>query len=226
MTTESIATSWRTAWREPSFRVRALITIPILFAALAALSQFLERVEQRPGVVLPDPLLSLFTPVDVTWLTFALIYVGLFAAVGSLLRHPHRLLFAFQAYVIMAVFRIIGMTLVPLDAPATLIPLKDPFVEFFGSGQVLTRDLFFSGHTSTLFLFFLVTPRGTLKTLFLVCTVVVAAAVLVQHVHYAIDVFVAPFFSYAAVKIAGRLNHGLPIDDDVQSVPLRHRGAP
>ena len=226
MTTESIATSWRTAWRDPSFRVRALITIPVLFATLSALAQFLQRVEHRPGVLLPDPLLSLFAPVDVNWLTFALIYIGLFAAVGSLLRHPHRLLFAFQAYVIMVVCRIIAMTLVPLDPPATPFPLQDPFVEFFGTGQALTRDLFFSGHTSTLFLFFLVTPRGTLKTVFLVCTILVGSAVLVQHVHYAIDVFVAPFFSYTAVKIAGRLNYGLPIGDDIHSARQKHRAVP
>jgi len=217
MTTEYIVPSWRSAWKEPAFRVQTLVTVQILAAVLAALTQFLDRVESRPGVVLPDPVLSLFTPVDVTWLTFALIYIGLFAAIGSLLRHPHRLLLAFQAYAIMVVCRIIAMALVPLDPPATLIALKDPFVEFFGSGKTLTRDLFFSGHTSTLFLLFLVTPRGKLKMLFLGCTVIVAAAVVVQHVHYTIDVFVAPFFSYAAYTVAGWLHRKQPVGDNVQT---------
>ena len=210
MTAEFIAPSWRDAWKDTSFRTRVLITFPILIATLTLLTQFLERIEARQGAVLSDPVLGLFTPVDVTWLTFALIYVGLFAAIGSLLRHPHRLLLAIQAYVIMAVFRMIAMSLLPLDPPAMLIPLQDPFVEYFGTGEPLTRDLFFSGHTSTLFLLYLVTPRGKLKTLFLACTVVVAGAVVVQHVHYTIDVFVAPFFSYVAYKIAQRIQIAAP----------------
>jgi len=43
----------------------------------------------------------------------------------------------------------------PLDAPERLILLNDPFVQFIGSGEALTKDLFFSGHTATLFLLFL-----------------------------------------------------------------------
>jgi len=210
MTAEFIATSWRDAWKDTSFRVRILITFPILVGTLALLTQFLERIEARQGAVLSDPVLALFAPVDVTWLTFGLIYVGLFAAIGSLLRHPHRLLLAVQAYVIMAVFRMIAMALLPLDPPALLIPLQDPFVEYFGTGEPLTRDLFFSGHTSTLFLLYLVTPKGKLKAFFLACTVIVAGAVVAQHVHYAIDVFVAPFFSYGAYKIAQRIQISAP----------------
>jgi membrane-associated phospholipid phosphatase len=105
----------------------------------------------------------------------------------------------------MVIFRMIAMYLLPLDPPPAMIPLQDPMVEFFGTGKLLTRDLFFSGHTSTLFLLFLVTPRGILKSLFLGCTILVAVAVLVQHVHYTIDVFAAPFFAYAAVKLADRI---------------------
>ena len=98
------------------------------------------------------------------------------------------------------------MWLTPLDPPYDVYPLMDPLVEYVGTGMPLTKDLFFSGHTSTLFLLFLVTPTGVLKRLFLACTVLVACAVLVQHVHYAIDVFVAPFFAYAAFAITRRLN--------------------
>ncbi len=208
MTSESITTSWRNAWRDSTFRVRTLITAPLLVATLAILARFLEGIEERQGVVLSDPVLGLFTPVDLTWLTFALIYAGLFLAVGVLLGHPRRLLFAFQAYIIMAVFRIIVMGLLPLDPPPAMIPLQDPLVEFFGTGKLLTRDLFFSGHTATLFLLVLVSPRGLWKGLFLGCTLLVAAAVLLQHVHYTIDVFAAPFFAYAAFKTAQRLGGG------------------
>lgn len=197
----SITAAWREALASSAFRIRGALSAGGLVLVLTVLARFLEQNEGRPGVVLPDPVLALFSPVDLTWLTFALIYIGLVAAVVSLLRHPETLLLAIQAYSVMVGFRIIAMTLVPLEPPVTMIPLQDPLVEYFGTGTLLTKDLFFSGHTSTLFLLFLVTPRSALKKVFLACTVLVACCVILQHVHYAIDVYVAPFVAYAAYRI-------------------------
>ncbi len=199
--TVSVAAAWRDAWAGRAFRIQALLTLPVLVVVLGSLARFLERNEARQGVVLPDPLLALFTPHDLTWVTFGLIYIGLITAIIYLLRHPATLLVAMQAYALMVCFRIVAMTLVPLEPPSSMLPLNDPFVEIFGTGRLLTKDLFFSGHTSTLFLLFLVTPRGVLKMVFLICTVFVAYCVLAQHVHYSIDVFVAPFVAYASVRI-------------------------
>jgi membrane-associated phospholipid phosphatase len=74
-------------------------------------------------------------------------------------------------------------------------------VEFFGTGQTLTKDLFFSGHTATLFILFLVSEKKIIKTVFLISTIAVAIAVLLQQVHYSIDVFAAVFFTYACYKL-------------------------
>ena len=90
---------------------------------------------------------------------------------------------------------------VPLNPPTGLIPLADPFVQFFGSGRVPTRDLFFSGHVSTLFLLSLCARNKVLKLLFLALTLTVAVVVLWQHVHYTIDVMVAPFVAYASYRM-------------------------
>lgn len=179
----------------------AIITIVLLIISLTALSNFLLFVEARPGVVLDDPLLNLFSPVDVTWLTFGLIYAGLLLAVFFLINKPDRLFFTIQLYVAMVLIRVIAMYLLPLEPPASMIILNDPFVEFFGTGQTLTKDLFFSGHTATLFLLFLSFREKIFKYLFLLLTVLVAVCVLLQHVHYSLDVFAAPFLTYAAYKI-------------------------
>jgi hypothetical protein len=100
------------------------------------------------------------------------------------------------------------MYLVPLNPPPGMIPLGDPFVEYFGTGRLLTKDLFFSGHTATIFLFYLVSDpaRRGLKIIFLICTVLVAVFVLLQHVHYTIDVASAPFFTFSAYKITLKLS--------------------
>ncbi len=50
-----------------------------------------------------DPVLALFTPHDVTWLTFLLIYAGLLGAIAILMRDPRRLLLAIHTYIIMVV---------------------------------------------------------------------------------------------------------------------------
>ncbi len=193
---------WREDWQRRSFRRGLAATVPLLVLTLLSLTRFLNWAEARPGVRYGDPILALYTPIDCTWVAFLLIYAGILIGVGFLAWNPDELLLALQAYVIMVAFRIVAMFLLPLDPPALLIPLQDPFVQYLGTGKLLTKDLFFSGHTSTLFLLFLTARGARLKTIFLVCTVGVAISVLLQHVHYSVDVFVAPFFAYAAYRVA------------------------
>jgi hypothetical protein len=197
---------WRAAWRAKGFRKRVLVTAPTLAVTLYVLTRFLRWVEARPGVVLDDPLLRMFTPIDLNWVTFIFIYGGLIAGVAILRRSPERCLLAFQSYAVMVVFRMIAMLLVPLDPPAMLFPLLDPLVETFGTGEQLTRDLFFSGHTATLFLLFLVMPSKATRILFLLCVLSVALCVLLQHVHYTIDVVAAVFVAYCANAVTRNLN--------------------
>lgn len=203
----STVEAWRIALKEPRFRVHALLTAVALIMILVSLARFLEANEARPGVVLPDPLLALFRPVDITWLTFTLIYGCLFTAIYFFASDPKRLLMAIQGYVLLVLVRIVAMSLVPLEPPPAMISLKDPFVEFFGGmAKTLDKDLFFSGHTSTLFLLYLMTVRRIPKLVFLFCTLGVAVCVILQHAHYAIDVFAAFFFSYGAYRIVVKAN--------------------
>ncbi len=174
------------------------MTCAVLIPVLFALTHFLDAVEERHGATLRDPVLVLFPAVNLTWATFLIIYAGLIVGLAVLLRHPRRLLLVFQAYSVMALLRIAAMYLLPLDPPPGIIELRDPFVEFFGGGRTLTRDLFFSGHTSTMFLLFLVMPGRRLRIAYACCTVIVGLCVVLQHVHYTVDVFAAPFFAYGA----------------------------
>jgi hypothetical protein len=168
---------------------------------MISFSQFLQFVEKRNGVVLPDPLLNTFSPIDLTWLTFSLIYLSLILFLFSVAKEPDKLITALQAYGLMVIFRTIAMYLVPLEPPKSLLLLNDPFVQLFGKGEILTKDLFFSGHTATLFLLFLLTEKKALKFIFLISTFIVGIAVLLQHVHYSIDVFIAPFVAYGSYRI-------------------------
>jgi hypothetical protein len=199
---EPIASAWRNAWKDGRFRLRCGATVALLACSLTLLGLVLAHIERRPGVVLDDPILALLPPRSFTALTFGIIYVGLVVALAHLARTPQALVRGVQAYAILMLFRCATMMLTPLGPPAGMIILADPFAEHIVHSPVLTKDLFFSGHTSTMFLLFLAARDRVMRAFFFACTVVVAVTVLWQHVHYTIDVIAAPPFAYAAFAIA------------------------
>jgi membrane-associated phospholipid phosphatase len=201
---------WKSFFNNKRNRTEFILTVVLLAILMLSFSQFLQFIEQREGVSLPDPLLKAFNPINLTWLTFTLIYLSIVLFLFSLRKDPYKIIIALQAYGLMVIFRTIAMYLVPLEAPKTILLLNDPFVQLFGKGEILTKDLFFSGHTATLFLLFLLTKNKILKVIFLVSTVTVGIAVLLQHVHYSIDVFVAPFVAYGAFRIITSLHIHYP----------------
>jgi len=209
----ALRTLWGGYWKDQTFRIELTVTVLLLVGVVSALAKFLKMIELRPGVILNDPVLAMFKPVDLTWLTFALIYGGLFLAIGILLSHPRRLMIAFQAYTLMVIIRMIAMSLTPLDPPPTMIALVDPTVSYFGTGVNLSRDLFFSGHTSTMLLLALTAPSVRWRTVFGMATAAVAGCVLAQHAHYTIDVFAAVFFAYGAYALVLRVRKALSLPD-------------
>jgi hypothetical protein len=201
--------NWKEFLTDKKKQKELIVSIPSLAAILIIFPQFLQFVEARPGVVFTDPILALFNPIDLTWLTFGLIYLSIIITIFSLAKKPERLLFTLQCYGLMVFFRLIVMYLLPLEAPATLISLNDPFVQLLGTGEILTKDLFFSGHTATLFLLFLIMEKRVIKIIFIASTILVGIAVMLQHVHYVVDVAVAPFFAYTSYKIIDGLKNKL-----------------
>jgi hypothetical protein len=183
--------------------VELFLSIAALVAIMSVYARFLAWVETRPGVVLPDPVLARLQPHDLTWVTFGLIYVALGVTVASLRGRPRTLAIGVRAYAVMVVLRTVVMAVVPLDPPPGMIALQDPLVQHLGTGgQVLTRDLFFSGHTATMCLVTLTARGRRLRWLLLACTVGVATCVVWQAVHYTVDALAAPAFAYAAYRIS------------------------
>ena len=193
--------SWKEIFKDKKSIVDFIVTILFVVFVVVVFPEFLLFIEEREAVVMFDPFLNLFNPIDLTWTTFALIYFSVIAALISLINKPAYLFLALQSYGVMLLFRMLVMYLSPLEAPEKIIPLHDPFVQMFGTGDILTKDLFFSGHTATMFVLFLAVKNKILKVIFLITTILVGLAVILQHVHYTVDVVAAPFFSYASYKI-------------------------
>ena len=201
-----IIRAWSQAWTDRRFRAEAMLSVAAFVGILVVLAQFLAWVELRPGVVLPDAVLAIIPPGDTTWVTFALIYAGILTAVVALFPYPRRLMLGLQSYVVLVLLRIGVMSVTPLEAPPGMIVLRDPLVQVMGTGEPFTKDLFFSGHTSTMFLLSLLAPGLLTRGFFLVCTVAVGTCVLWQHVHYTVDVLAAPLFAYSSYAAVSRLH--------------------
>jgi len=86
------------------------------------------------------------------------------------------------------------------------IPLYDPFLEkTFYEDVLITKDLFFSGHTSNIIVFAFLSRVTWFRNFFFVTAFIVASMLVMQHVHYTIDVVAAPFFAYVVYRIFERL---------------------
>jgi len=193
---------WRNAWRVRFFRDQFLVSITGFFVVLIVTLVFLDYVETRGGSILGDPLLSLFSPIDLKWITFSLIYSGLLLGFVSLGLYPFDFLLAVRAFIVMMILRIACLFLLPLDPPVGIIPLVDPFIQLPGIRPVFTRDLFFSWHTAAMALFAFTAQWKDLKIIFSCTAGAVSALLVLQHAQYTIDVMAAPCFAYVAYGIA------------------------
>lgn len=198
--------NWKLHLNSPIRIINFIFTFLLLVLILMFYSEFLLYIEMRSGFAFTDPLLSLFEPVDYTYLLFSLMYGMILVVLVIQLFEPQKFIILIRAYVFLLIFRALGMMFLPLEAPVTMIILKDPLIEYFGTGQTLTKDLFFSGHTATSFLLYFSIEKKYIKFILLIAAFIVAILVLVQHVHYTIDVIAAPFFAYAAFQMSVYIN--------------------
>jgi hypothetical protein len=92
---------------------------------------------------------------------------------------------------------------VALNPPAGLVDLHDPLAEIFiyGENMAITKDLFFSGHTATMVFVCFFLPTAKERRIAIALSVVLVCLLLLQHVHYSLDIAAAPLFTLAAIWI-------------------------
>jgi hypothetical protein len=196
---------WKVAWQERPFRRRLLWAIAGMLAVLASLPPFFQVIESRGGRHLADPLLSYLGPADVSIPVFACIWGVVIIGIRRAVKSPVFLYHFVASYIILTLLRMLTIYLTRLEPPGGLIPLVDPIANRFYGDEFVTRDLFFSGHTATLFLFAYCLPVRWERLLAFAAGTAVAVLVLVQHVHYTIDVLAAPILTYLCYFTAKKL---------------------
>jgi len=175
------------------------ITLFLALLLVLLIPRFFVLVGARPGSLLSDPVLDRIPGADLSLYIFVVLYVLIAATAVVLIRHPVLLLRTGQAYLILLLLRMLSMWVFPLEPPPGLIALRDPISAiFYPDQEPFSKDLFFSGHTATAYLLFLAMPLHKLRWIWLLAAAFIGLAVLVQHIHWTIDVLVAPIGAWLA----------------------------
>ena len=197
MSENNFSSSWKYFWARKSFRIQFIISVSMLASFTIIFPLFFDYIETRRGTLLNDPVLELLPAADVSWLIMALLYFGVISWLATFIKSPDILLAGMQTYCLVTLLRLASIPLFPLEPPLDYIPLKEPFVQFFtNGGRIISRDLFFSGHMTTILFCYYNTPKSVLKTFYLVSAIVIGILLMIQRVHYAIDILAAPLFTW------------------------------
>lgn len=194
--------NWKLALSNAHFRNRFFISVAVLLIILTGFASLLAYIETRQGHAFYDPILNFIKPRDVSDFIFFVTYSAALIGLVYAFLSPYKFLHLIQMYGALTLLRVVTLFFVPLEPPTAIIPLRDEFLtNTFYAGNEHLKDLFFSGHAATLFLFYFFTINKFLKYTFLVAAIAVSIGVMVQHVHYSYDVIAAPIFAYIAYRV-------------------------
>jgi len=179
--------SWR-AWCLIAF---CLLALSIIIFYLP--SFYNDVIGPKHGILIHDVVLNLFTPVNWSVPTFTIIYLSILQTFFSIVRKPQEILIALSTYLAVNLLRMVAMYALTFEPPADTILLVDPVTSHFYPSGGFAKDLFFSGHISTMTLMILLEKNRVLRIVKICGAVVVALFLVWQHVHYSLDILVAPF---------------------------------
>ncbi len=196
---------WKLLLAQASVKYVLYFGTVLTICTLSILPAFFDNIEHRHGIVINDWVLQWLPSINLSVPIFVVIWSMAFLTAIRCLQNPYTLVLMIWSFLFLTLSRIITISLVPLDAPIGLILLKDPLSNSFYRGPFITKDLFYSGHTSTQFLMFLCLQKRWEKGIALCSTLAIGIMVLIQHVHYCIDVLIAPFGAYLAYYLAKKI---------------------
>jgi hypothetical protein len=207
---------WKYTWNTPHKKKQIIFGTVLMLAVVIVMPHFFNDIEKRKGELLNDWLLAMIPPRNVSVAIFSIIWAMILLAIVRAIKDPSIYITYCWTYVFVCAARLTCISLVPLDPPLGLIRLTDPITAIFYGNSVITKDLFFSGHVATLSLICLCLKKRNDRIVAFTATVVVAFLLLVQHIHYTIDILAAPVFVYVFYRSTryllfrnNKINHDL-----------------
>lgn len=167
-------------------------------------SKFLAYHQEKTdlsGLEFYDAVMEFFPAVDCSFYIFSITYGSILLYAILEFRKPMFVQRLMLSYGILLLMRMITLTIVPLKEPESLLYLDDPFLNNLIYPGEIGADLFFSGHAGLLFLLFFITR----KWIFIALGVILSVLLMMQRVHYSIDVIAAFPFAYVIAKITNYL---------------------
>ena len=198
---------WKEAFYTSGYATKLFITVAIFVLGALQFPTYFKNIQKRQCAGINDFILNNIPSLDVSAAIFTIIYGLLIYMLLRILKYPDLFLLFSLTFVIETVFRMTTIYLFPLNPPVNLVILHDTFAELliYGNTEPITKDLFFSGHTATMVMIWLFVHQPTEKIIAGIATFVLAFLLLIQHVHYTIDVLGALFFTYLSYLIARRI---------------------
>jgi hypothetical protein len=201
--TRTIKEIWVNALQQPETRSKILLGSIVTIIMLSCMPFFFGQIEKRDGVVLNDWVLAYLPAYNVSIIIFAIIWGMAGLIVARALYNPNIYIKYAWTLFFVNLTRMLTISIFALDPPHGMVHLVDPITGIFYGNAVITKDLFYSGHTSTMVLVFLCLDRPADKTIGFIAILCVMALLLIQHIHYTIDVLAAPVFVYIIYLITG-----------------------
>ncbi|RWY57120.1 phosphatase PAP2-related protein [Mucilaginibacter gilvus] len=192
--TRTIKEIWVEALQSPKTRSKILPGSVVTIIMLSGMPFFFGHIEKRNGIVLNDWVLDCLPAYNVSLLIFALIWGMAILTVYRALYNPNIYIKYVWTLFFVNLTRMMTIMAFALDPPHGMVHLIDPITGIFYGNAVITKDLFYSGHTSTMVLIFLCLQNRTDKIISFIAIIAVMVLLLIQHIHYTIDVLAAPVF--------------------------------
>ncbi len=201
MLSPSLKHNWSVIWNSSAKRYQMIIGTVIIAALIYSLPFFFAYIQKRKGAVLNDWVLARIPPHDASVFIFGLIGAMALLIIIRAVKNPSIYITYCWTLIFVYIVRFVTLSLVALDPPMGLVPLADPISSFFSGTTVITKDLFFSGHTATMVQIFFCLEKRRDKMIALIAAFAVACLLLVQHIHYTIDVLAAPVVVYGCYRL-------------------------
>lgn len=179
------------------FFVGALIFLAFCVFVFIPFLEFHEARVDAGGILFNDPVLQFLPVFDCSTFIFSITYGSLLLFLFTNFKTMDLISKLMASYGVLLLIRMITLSLLPLKEPDTLVYLQDPFLNNLIYPGNIDADLFFSGHTGMVFiLFFLVR-----KWWYVLLGIVLGILLMVQRVHYSIDIIAAIPVAWFAVRM-------------------------
>jgi hypothetical protein len=183
--------NWRIFSSDRKSILSLVTTIFLLNILTYCFQKALLYIELQQGVLLHDVLLDKIPSIDVSVWIFWNLYSCIIFGLLVLLAYPNLFTIFLQFYFLALLMRLIAILVMPtLEPPAHIIPLIDPILDVTTyNNQQITKDLFFSGHTVSALIVIFMIDNKHIKRLLILMFIILVVLILIQHIHYTIDIF-------------------------------------